>query len=114
MVTKEEIKSEIEKVPEERLPGVVGQRPDRPGPGQRVAEPGPPPREDRGVEQLRVEVVLEVRDQDHLPGRPLGRSFRVKLWPNLVFLRDGKVLKQVARPDVEQVREGLEAIAGAT
>src|SRR5690349_9030111 len=22
------------------------------------------------------------------PGRPLGRSFRVKLWPTLVFLRD--------------------------
>jgi thioredoxin 1 len=47
------------------------------------------------------------------PGRPLGRSFRVKLWPNLVFLRDGKVLKQVARPDGEQVRTGLEAIVGA-
>ena len=48
------------------------------------------------------------------PGRELGRSFRVKLWPNLVFLRDGEVIKQVARPDVEEVREGLEAIAGAT
>jgi thioredoxin 1 len=46
------------------------------------------------------------------PGRPLGRSFRVKLWPSLVFLRDGQVLKQVARPDVEEVRGGLEAIAG--
>jgi thioredoxin 1 len=47
------------------------------------------------------------------PGRPLGRSFRVKLWPNLVFLRGGQVVKQLARPDVEEVREGLEAIAGA-
>ena len=46
------------------------------------------------------------------PGRPLGRSFRVKLWPNLVFLQDGQVIKQVARPDVEEVRAGLEAIAG--
>ena len=45
------------------------------------------------------------------PGRPLGRSFRVKLWPNLVFLRDGQVLKQLARPRVEEVREGLEALA---
>ncbi len=45
------------------------------------------------------------------PGRPLGRSFRVKLWPNLVFLRDGQVVRQLARPGVEAVREGLEAIA---
>jgi thioredoxin len=43
-------------------------------------------------------------------GKPLGRSFRVKLWPTLVFLRDGQVLKQAARPDPEEVREGLEAI----
>jgi thioredoxin 1 len=47
------------------------------------------------------------------PGRPLGRSFRVKLWPNLVFLRDGEVIQQLARPGVEEVRAGLEAIAGA-
>src|ERR1700747_3740615 len=39
------------------------------------------------------------------PGRPLGRSFRVKLWPNLVFLRDGQVIEQMARPRVQQVRE---------
>src|SRR5215471_1741725 len=44
------------------------------------------------------------------PGRPLGRSFRVKLWPNLVFLRDGQVIEQLARPRVEEVRKGLEAI----
>jgi thioredoxin 1 len=47
------------------------------------------------------------------PGRPLGRSFRVKLWPNLVFLRDGKVIKQVARPSVAEVEELLEAISGS-
>ncbi len=44
-------------------------------------------------------------------GRPLGRSFRVKLWPNLVFLRDGQVVAQLARPEAEEVRQGLEAIA---
>ena len=44
------------------------------------------------------------------PGRPLGRSFRVKLWPNLVFLRDGQVVRQLARPRAEEVREGLELI----
>ena len=46
-------------------------------------------------------------------GRPLGRSFQVKLWPTLVFLRDGKVLKQTARPNLKEVREGLEAITEA-
>lgn len=45
------------------------------------------------------------------PGRPLGRSFRVKLWPTLVFLRDGQVIRQEVRPGAEQVRGGLEAIA---
>jgi thioredoxin 1 len=43
-------------------------------------------------------------------GKPLGRSFRVKLWPTLVFLRDGEPLLQVARPEPRQIQEGLEAI----
>jgi thioredoxin 1 len=45
------------------------------------------------------------------PGRPLGRSFQVKLWPTLVFLRDGLVRKQLARPGPDEVRAGLESIA---
>ena len=32
------------------------------------------------------------------PGRPLGRSFGVKLWPTLVFLRDGVELARAVRP----------------
>ena len=32
------------------------------------------------------------------PGRPLGRSFRVRLWPTLVFLRDGEELAKLVRP----------------
>ncbi|MCE1180411.1 MAG: thioredoxin family protein [Micrococcales bacterium] len=32
------------------------------------------------------------------PGRPLGRSYRVKLWPTLVFLRDGAEIERVVRP----------------
>ena len=44
------------------------------------------------------------------PGRPLGRSFRVKVWPNLVFLRDGRVVMQLARPGETEVREALRAI----
>ena len=43
-------------------------------------------------------------------GRPLGRSFGVKLWPNFVFLRDGRVVMQLARPTPEEIRRGLEEI----
>jgi thioredoxin 1 len=32
------------------------------------------------------------------PGRPLGRSFRVKLWPTLVVLRDGQEKARLVRP----------------
>lgn len=32
------------------------------------------------------------------PGRRLGRSYRVKLWPTLVVLRDGEELARVVRP----------------
>lgn len=36
------------------------------------------------------------------PGRPLGRSYRVKLWPTLVFLRDGQEVGRMVRPAAEQ------------
>lgn len=36
-------------------------------------------------------------------GRPLGRSFRVKLWPTLVFLRDGHEVARVVRPTSRKV-----------
>ncbi|AJZ62311.1 thioredoxin family protein [Paraburkholderia fungorum] len=32
------------------------------------------------------------------PGRPLGRSFKVKLWPTLVFMRDGAEVARIVRP----------------
>ena len=32
------------------------------------------------------------------PGQPLGRSFGVKLWPTLVFLKEGKEVARVIRP----------------
>ena len=46
-------------------------------------------------------------------GKPLGRSFGVKLWPNLVFMRDGQVVQQRAQPGAEEVRQGLDAIAAS-
>ena len=32
------------------------------------------------------------------PGRPLGRSFKVKLWPTLIFLVDGTEASRLVRP----------------
>lgn len=46
------------------------------------------------------------------PGRPLGRSFRVKLWPTLVFMKDGHEMARVVRPrSVEQIREAFDTQA---
>jgi len=44
------------------------------------------------------------------PGRPLGRSFRVRLWPNFVFLKDGAAVRQLARPSPAELREAFEAL----
>ena len=44
-------------------------------------------------------------------GKPLGRSFRVKLWPTLVFLKDGKEVERVVRPtEVKPIVQALEKI----
>lgn len=44
------------------------------------------------------------------PGRRLGRSFGVKLWPTLVFLRDGREIARLVRPSgAEQIVEALDA-----
>jgi thioredoxin 1 len=40
-------------------------------------------------------------------GRPLGRAFDVKLWPTLIFLKDGKEVSRLVRPT------GLAAIKSA-
>lgn len=44
-------------------------------------------------------------------GRPLGRSFRVKLWPTLIFLLDGREIARVVRPTAgAPIEEALAAI----
>ncbi|HEY4352932.1 MAG TPA: thioredoxin family protein [Paraburkholderia sp.] len=48
------------------------------------------------------------------PGRPLGRSFRVKLWPTLVFMRDGVEVARVVRPtEVAQIAAACAVVAAA-
>jgi thioredoxin 1 len=44
-------------------------------------------------------------------GKPLGRSFRVKLWPTLVFLSNGREVARLVRPgDVTLIRGALAQI----
>jgi thioredoxin len=41
-------------------------------------------------------------------GRPLGRSFGVKLWPTFIFLRDGQEVGRLTRPaSVELIEQML-------
>ena len=67
--------------------------------------------------QPHIEAALQGRaDLRHIkvedgPGRPLGRSYRVKLWPTLIVLRDGAEVARVVRPgDAGAVRDGLEEL----
>ena len=44
-------------------------------------------------------------------GRPLGRSFKVKLWPTLVFLGNGREVARLVRPgDEGAIRDALAQI----
>jgi thioredoxin 1 len=45
------------------------------------------------------------------PGRPLGRSYRVKLWPTIIVLKDGAEVARVVRPG--SAREVADALAVA-
>lgn len=48
------------------------------------------------------------------PGRRLGRSFRIKLWPSLVLIRDGQELERLVRPTTEaEISAALARLAGA-
>ncbi|MDQ1918986.1 thioredoxin family protein [Massilia pseudoviolaceinigra] len=43
-------------------------------------------------------------------GRKLGRSFKVKLWPTVVVIKDGQEVARVVRPaDTDEVRKALAA-----
>ena len=70
----------------------------------------------RRAQPLLAEVLSEHPRVRHLKvadasGRPLGRSFRVTLWPTLVFLRDGKERARLVRPrDTGEIRAALAQI----
>jgi len=72
----------------------------------------------RAAEPLIDQALAEFPAARHIkvedgPGRKLGRSFRVKLWPTVVVLKDGQEVARVVRPDdAQSVRQAL-AAAGA-
>ena len=74
----------------------------------------------KGAQPAIEEAMGEFPDVRHVkvedgPGRRLGRSFRVKLWPTLVFLRDGAEVARAVRPDdADEVRKGLRAVASTS
>lgn len=70
---------------------------------------------------LRPHVDAAVQQHKHIrhikiedgKGRPLGRTFGVKLWPTLVFMRDGQILEQLVRPSPEELRDAFERLSAA-
>lgn len=47
-------------------------------------------------------------------GRPLGRSFGIKLWPTLVMLKDGREVARVVRPGAaSEIEEALSRLSSS-
>nr|WP_256562814.1 MULTISPECIES: thioredoxin family protein [unclassified Pseudomonas] len=72
----------------------------------------------QAAQPLLAKVLADYPEVRHLKiedgsGRPLGRSFRVKLWPTLVLLRDGVEVTRLVRPTSDSViEEALEQLVG--
>ncbi|WP_325892319.1 thioredoxin family protein [Grimontia sp. NTOU-MAR1] len=59
-----------------------------------------------------VKAVLEAKSFPHTKvydgkGKPLGRAFKVKLWPTLILLQDGLEVDRIVRPIHEDEVEDL-------
>lgn len=70
----------------------------------------------RGAQPLIEQALDEHPKVHHIkiedgPGQRLGRSFKVKLWPTLVLLKDGVVQMQLVRPtDAAELKDALRQI----
>lgn len=70
----------------------------------------------RAAQPLIAEAIADYPRVRHIKiedgkGRPLGRSFRVTLWPTLVFLIQGKEAARLVRPaDSEAISAALARI----
>lgn len=73
------------------------------GAGWQLLEFGAPWCPHCSAAQAPLKAWLEASAVPHLKiedgkGRPLGRAFKVKLWPTLVLLHDGQEVARVVRP----------------
>ena len=65
-----------------------------------------------------IEHALKGQETAHIkvedgPGQRLGRSYKVKLWPTLVVLKNGQEVARVVRPTTQaEVDEALRAAQG--
>jgi thioredoxin 1 len=70
----------------------------------------------RAAQPLLASALAEHPDVRHIKvsdgrGKPLGRSYKVRLWPTLVFLADGREAARLVRPgDENAIREALARI----
>jgi thioredoxin 1 len=69
-----------------------------------------------GAQPLIEHAIAARDDVRHLkiedgPGHPLGRSYRIKLWPSLLVLRDGEERVRAVRPTTRAEIERLLAEA---
>jgi thioredoxin 1 len=62
--------------------------------------------EQMNAELTRYPQVKRIQVEDGR-GKPLGRSFKVKLWPTLVFFRDGQAVSQLVRPTPEEIAQNF-------
>ncbi|AOB30895.1 thioredoxin [Bordetella sp. H567] len=58
----------------------------------------------QGAQPLIKDALASYPEVDHIKvedgkGKPLGRSYKVKLWPTLIFLQDGQEIARLVRPD---------------
>ncbi|WP_312237976.1 thioredoxin family protein [Stenotrophomonas sp.] len=73
------------------------------GSGWQLVEFGAPWCPHCSAAQLALKEWLGEHEMPHLKiedgkGRPAGRSFKVKLWPTVILLRDGQEVARVVRP----------------
>lgn len=55
--------------------------------------------------------VIHIKVEDG-PGRRLGRSFGIKLWPTFIFLKDGQEVGRVVRPhNQREIEQELAVLA---
>ena len=72
----------------------------------------------RAAQPAIAEVLPEHSGWRHLKvedgsGRPLGRSFRVKLWPTLILLKDGQEVTRLVRPtQAQDIRQAFQTAQG--